>query len=189
MNKVAVIAADGCEEGEILTIVDILRRAQIDAELVGLENLIITGSHEIVFACDRALGMDVCDYDMIVLPGGYGGAAAMRDSYLLQAVLDRMDIEGKWVTAMCAAPIALESAGVLKNRMFTAYKGYDEKIHDGEFSDDIVVVDGNLITSRAPATTYRFAYKLVEVLGGDWKAVADRMIYDHAFTWKESNHE
>ena len=189
MNKVAVIAANGCEEGEILTIVDILRRAQIEAELVGLESSVVTGSHGIVFACDRVLAMDVCEYDMIVLPGGYGGAAAMRDSNLLQAVLAKMDTESKWVTAMCAAPIALESAGILKSHKFTAYKGYDAKIQDGEFLEDIVVVDGNLITSRAPATTYRFAYKLVEVLGADWEAVAKRMIYDHAFTWKESNHE
>lgn len=182
MKKAAVIAAHGCEEGETLTLVDIIRRAGITCELVGLENPIAVGAHDITFACDRVLGMDVADYDMIVLPGGYGGAAAMRDSDLLMAVIDRMDAEGKYVTAMCAAPIALERAGVLNGRNYTAYMGYDQKIKAGNYLEDMVVVDGNLVTSRGPATAYAFAYKLVELLGGDAEAVKNRMIYDHAFT-------
>jgi 4-methyl-5(b-hydroxyethyl)-thiazole monophosphate biosynthesis len=181
MKRTAVIAANGCEEGETLTIVDIIRRAGLQCELVGLEGSVVTGAHDIVFACDRVLAMDVADYDMIVLPGGYGGATAMRDSDLLMAVINKMDSEGKFVTAMCAAPIALERAGVLNGRNYTAYMGYDQKINAGNYQTDEVVVDGNLVTSRGPATAYAFAYKLAELLGGDAEAVKKRMIYDHAF--------
>lgn len=188
MIKTAVIAADGCEEGEILTIVDIIRRAGISSELVALNNEIVTGAHNIKFACDRRLSMDVADYDMIVLPGGYGGADAMKNSDLLKAVLAKMNSNGKYVTAMCAAPIVLEAAGILDGKNFTAYKGYDEKIKAGNFLFDEVVVDGNLVTSRGPATVYAFAYKLVELLGGDATAVADRMIFNHAFN-REYNWE
>lgn len=182
MKKAAVIAAHGCEESETLTLADIIRRAGITCELVGLDSPLVAGAHDITFACDRVLGMDVTEYDMIILPGGYGGSDAMRDSDLLMAVLNKMDSEGKYIAAMCAAPIALERAGVLNGRNYTAYKGYDQKIKAGSYQTEMVVVDGNVVTSRGPATVYAFAYKLAELLGGDAEAVKKRMIYDHAFT-------
>lgn len=181
MIKTAVIAADGCEEGELLTIADILRRAGFSCELTGLEGSVIKGAHDIVIAADRVLDMSVSDYDMIILPGGYGGVDRMKQSELLMAVLCKMNSEGKFVTAMCAAPAVLDAAGLLEGKRFTAYKGYDEKIKSGTFLEDEVVQDGNLITGRAPATVYSFSYALVKALGGDYKAVADRMIYNHAF--------
>ena len=92
-------------------------------------------------------------------------------------ILQAEDKAGKFVAAICAAPIALERAGLLHDRKFTAYVGYDQKIKDGSFCSDIVVRDGNLITSRGPATAYAFAY----ALGGDSQAVKDRMVYSHAF--------
>jgi len=180
-KKVAVIAADGCEEGELLTIVDIIRRGEINCEIVGLESSMVNGAHDIKFMADRVLAADVAEYDMIVLPGGYGGAATMRDSELLQAIICKMDSEKKYVTAICAAPIALESAGILEGRSYTAYVGYDEKIKVGNYIAEDVVFDDNLITSRGPATVYAFSYALVNTLGGNGQAVADRMIYDHAF--------
>ena len=180
--KTAVIAAHGCEEGETLTIVDIIRRAGIPCELVGLKDEICVGAHEICFACDRVLGMDVSNYDLVVLPGGYGGADAMKNSDLLQAVLCKRNAEGRLIAAMCAAPIALEPCGVLDGRNYTAYVGYGEKIKAGHYLEDEVVRDGHVITSRGPATVYAFSYALVKALGGDAQAVADRMIYDHAFT-------
>ena len=181
MKRAAVIMAPGCEEGEALTIIDIIRRAEIPCEAVGLTDMTVTGSHQITVRYDRVLSMEISEFDMIVLPGGIPGATNLRDSDLLMEVIRKMDSEGKYVCAMCAAPIALERAGVLDGKNFTAYVGYDEKIKAGTFKEDEVVADGNVVTSRGPATSYAFAYKLAELLGGDVEAVKKRMLYDQAF--------
>lgn len=184
-KKAAVIVAEGFEESETLTIVDILRRAEIRCDLVGLISDEVKGAHDIVVKTDHGMSDDLLNYDMVILPGGYGGADAMRNNDHLLALLNKMNDEGRYVCAMCAAPIALERAGLLKDRKYTAYAGYDKKIADGTYLEDIVVQDGNLITSRGPATVYAFAYYLVDVLGGDSLAVKNRMVYFNAFDVKE----
>ena len=181
MKKAAVVIAPGFEEGEALTIIDVIRRAEIPCEAVGLTDMTVTGAHDVTMRCDRVLSMEVAGYDMVVLPGGMPGAANLRDSDLLMEVIRKMNEEGRYVCAMCAAPIALERAGVLEGRAFTAYVGYDEKIQAGTFREDEVVIDGNVVTSRGPATAYEFAYELARLLGGDAEAVKKRMLYDHAF--------
>lgn len=181
MKKAAVIIAPGFEEGEALTIIDIIRRAEIPCEAVGLTETTVTGAHNITMECDTVLSMETSSCDMVVLPGGIPGATNLRDSGLLMEVIRKMNSQGKYVCAMCAAPIALERAGVLEGRNFTAYVGYDEKIKAGTFREDEVVIDGNVVTSRGPATAYAFAYELARLLGGDDQAVKDRMLYDHAF--------
>lgn len=185
MKQAAVLVAPGFEEGETLTIVDILRRASIPCDLVGFSE-VVEGAHNIQVRCDRLLSEDVAEkYDMVILPGGYGGASALRDSSLVIRILQTMDAQGKYVCAMCAAPIALERAGLLTGRKFTAYQGYDKKIQAGTYLEDKVVVDGHLVTSRGPATAYAFAYKLVDLMGGDSLAVKKRMVYFQAFDVKE----
>ena len=181
MSKVAVILAPGCEEGENLTIVDIMRRAEIPCELVGLDEMEVTGGHDITILADRVFDTDIRDYDMIVLPGGYGGAEAMMAKAELLSCLRDMDAAGKWVAAICAAPTVLDKAGILEGRQFTCYPTTAAKISSGERRDDIIVIDRNLVTSQGPATAYAFTYQLVELLGVSSKAVRDRMVYDHAF--------
>ena len=122
---------------------------------------------------------------MIILPGGYEGVQNMVNNETLINVLKEMNEQGKYISAMCAAPVVLEKAGVLENKNFTAYQGYDQKIKQGNFKEDKVVIDKNLITSRGPATAYAFAYKLVDILGGDSLAVKKRMVYFNAFDVKE----
>ncbi|HEL2584873.1 TPA: DJ-1/PfpI family protein [Streptococcus suis] len=185
MVKVAVLVAPGFEEGETLTIVDIIRRANIECELVGIDE-IVTGAHDITVKCDAVLDANLSgEYDMVVLPGGRPGADNLRDNKLVIKAINEMDAEGKWVAAMCAAPIALEQAGILENRNYTAYVGYQDFIKVGNFKEDIVVVDKNLVTSRGAATAYEFAYALVDVLGGDSIAVKKRMVYTNAFDVEE----
>lgn len=181
MKKAAVIIAPGFEEGEALTIIDIIRRAGFVCDSIGLTKSVVTGAHDITVACDRILSTEICSYDMIILPGGIPGATNLRDSDLLMDIIKSMNANGKYICAMCAAPIALERAGVLDGKRFTAYVGYDEKIQAGTFSEDEVVTDGNVVTSRGPATAYAFAYELVKLLGGDAQAVKQRMLYDHGF--------
>lgn len=91
----------------------------------------------------------------------------MKNNPTLISYLQQMNEKGKYVCAMCAAPIVLEKANLLVDKKFTAYQGYDQKIKQGTYLNDKVVIDGNIVTSRGPATAYAFAYKLVDLLGGD----------------------
>ena len=92
-----------------------------------------------------------------------------------------MNREGKLIAAICAAPLALEKAGVLKGHCYTSYPGIRDRLTDGTWCDELVVSDGNLITSQGPALAWRFAFALVQALGTDPEAVKQRMVYDKAF--------
>lgn len=180
MAKVAVILADGFEEIEALTVVDVLRRANITCHMVGFEAQ-VTGSHAIQVQADRVFDGDLSDYDLIVLPGGMPGSANLRDHELLIAELQTFEQVGKKVAAICAAPIVLNRAGLLKDKEFTCYDGVQEQIADGHYRKETVVVDGQLTTSRGPATALAFAYNLVEQLGGDADALREAMLYRDVF--------
>ncbi len=184
MKKAAVLVAPGFEEGETLTIVDIIRRANLQCDMFGFDDVVM-GGHEIQVRCDKRLSEEVIDYDMVILPGGYDGAANLRDSKLVMKILQEMNEKNKYICAMCAAPIALEKANLLVDKNYTAYIGYDKKIKQGHYLEDKVVIDGNIVTSRGPATAYAFAYKLVDLLGGNSLAVKKRMVYFNAFNVKE----
>ena len=180
MAKVAVILADGFEEIEALTVVDVLRRANITCHMVGFEAQ-VTGSHAIQVQADRVFDGDLSDYDMIVLPGGMPGSANLRDHELLIAELQKCEQVGKKIAAICAAPIVLNRAGLLKDKGFTCYDGVQEQIADGYYRKETVVVDGQLTTSRGSATALTFAYNLVEQLGGDADALREAMLYRDVF--------
>ena len=180
MAKVAVILAEGFEEIEALTVVDVLRRANITCHMVGFEAQ-VTGSHAIQVQADRVFDGDLSDYDMIVLPGGMPGSAHLRDNEQLIAELQKCEQVGKKVAAICAAPIVLNRAGLLKDKGFTCYDGVQEQIADGHYRKETVVVDGQLTTSRGPATALAFAYNLVEQLGGDADALREAMLYSDVF--------
>ena len=186
MAKVAVIIAPGFEEGEGLALVDIFRRAEVECDMVGLGGNEIAGDHEIVVRTDVAFDGFLDAYDMVVLPGGYGGADAMRDDDALQQALRDMNDAGKWVCAICAAPIAFDRAGILAGRDFTCYPETAPKIKDqtATWLDEPVVRDGNLITGQGPALVYAFAYALVDALGIDSEPVKQRMVYYNAFDAK-----
>ena len=180
MAKVAVILADGFEEIEALTVVDVLRRANITCHMVGFEAQ-VTGSHAIQVQADCVFDGDLSDYDLIVLPGGMPGSANLRDHELLIAELQKCEQVGKKVAAICAAPIVLNRAGLLKDKVFACYDGVQEQIADGHYRKETVVVDGQITTSRGPATALAFAYNLVEQLGGDANALREAMLYRDVF--------
>lgn len=169
MVKVAVILAQGFEEIEALTVVDVLRRANITCDMVGFEEQ-VTGSHAIQVRADHVFDGDLSDYDMIVLPGGMPGSAHLRDNQTLIQELQSFEQEGKKLAAICAAPIALNQAEILKNKRYTCYDGVQEQI-----------LDGQLTTSRGPSTALAFAYELVEQLGGDAESLRTGMLYRDVF--------
>lgn len=179
MKKVALMLAEGFEEGEALTIVDIMRRASIECNTFSINDLMVKGAHNIKVQADYLINDNIKEYDMIVLPGGMPGATNLRDNEQVISLIKDMNEKNKFVCAMCAAPIVLDKAGVLENKSFTAYIGYNEKIKaKGTFKEDIVVRDGNLITSRGPATVYDFSYALVDALGVDSEPIKKRMLYN-----------
>jgi 4-methyl-5(b-hydroxyethyl)-thiazole monophosphate biosynthesis len=179
MKKVAVLLSQGFEECEALTTVDVLRRAGLTCDMVGVEAIETTGSHGISVLADRTLTEDMDDYDMVVLPGGLPGAEHLRDDARVIALLRRFDAQGKFIAAICAAPMALKAAGVTDGRAFTSYPGarFDALFAGDDYREENVVRDGHVITSRGPATTLAFAYALVEALGTDAGALREGMLY------------
>ena len=163
--RAAVICMNGFEEVEGLTVVDMLIRLGIKCDIVGKE-VYVTGSHNITVKTDRLLkDVKSDEYNAVILPGGLPGAQNLRDDEKVISMLKEMDKAGKIVAAICAAPIALEKAGVLKDREFTAYPGFGEKIEGGKFKEELAVTDKNIVTSRGPATSMEFAFAVAEALG------------------------
>ena len=185
-KRAAVLMADGFEEGETLFVVDIFRRAGIGCDSVSLEDEMVRGGHDIYVRADRIISEDIFDdSDRVVIPGGMPGAANLRDSELVKEWVRKFVREDKYVAAICAGPTVLKAAGVSEGRTLTSYPAdkYREMFADSRYIDDntemeqMVVTDGKLITSRGPATTFPFAYKLVEVLGGNADALKNGMLY------------
>ena len=118
---------------------------------------------------------------MVVLPGGMPGSTNLRDDDRLMEVLHEFQTEDKFVAAICAAPIALDRAGLLNGKNFTCYDGVEANIENGSYQKQTVVVDGKLITSRGPSTALPFAYELVHQLGGDADKLASSMLFKDVF--------
>ncbi|MGT2711536.1 DJ-1 family glyoxalase III [Streptococcus oriscaviae] len=177
MAKVAVLLAEGFEEIEALTPVDVLRRADMEVSILGLTDLEVTGSHGIKVVADGVFGGDLSPYDLVILPGGMPGSTNLRDHTGLITALQSSYSSGKLLAAICAAPIVLERAGFLADRQFTCYPGIENQIEAGHHQETAVVVDGQIITSRGAGTSLDFAYRLVDLLGGDGTSLAQSMVY------------
>ena len=109
------------------------------------------------------------------------GAANLRDNPELIAALQEESSKGKIISAICAAPIVLARAGLLKEKNYTCYDGFEEEIQDGHYQKETVVKDGNLLTSRGPSTALALAYALVEQFGGDAQSLRQGMLYQDVF--------
>jgi protein deglycase len=159
-----VLLADGFEEIEAVTIVDVLRRAEITVTTASLGKSPVTGSHGIALLADRGLDdVSISDFDALVLPGG-PGAQHLKEDARVQSLLKQAASAEKTVAAVCAAPIALEAAGLLTGRRATSYPGHE--LPSARYSEERVVVDGNIVTSRGPGTALEFSLSLVEKLVG-----------------------
>ncbi|MSN96552.1 DJ-1/PfpI family protein [Campylobacter sp. FMV-PI01] len=163
MKKVAIILADGFEEIEAVSVMDILRRAGIEALGVGLQNLEVNGAHNIQIKADLILDdIKVDEFVAIVLPGGLPGAKYLANSQKLGEILREFNLKNLKIAAICAAPWALSTANVLKNS-YTCYPGFEKNIdHSGYEDNKNVVIDQNIITSKGPATAMEFALNLVK---------------------------
>lgn len=170
MARVLVPLAEGFEELEAVTVIDLLRRAQIEVDVAGLAPGAVRGSQDTVIEPDLALDHALKrDYDMVVLPGGLPGATHLDEDPRIGELLRTMAQAGKYTAAICAAPKVLAHAGLLSGKQATAYPGIlDDETGKGiALSAQAVVRDGKVITSRGPGTAMDFALELIEVLAGN----------------------
>lgn len=182
MKKVCVLLADGFEEIEALTTVDLLRRAKIYVDTVSItEEYTVHGAHGInVQTEDLFEEVNFAEADMVVLPGGIPGTPNLDAHEGVRRVVNDFFQEGKYVAAICAAPTVLGNLGILKGKRITCYPSVENQIQGAAITRVPVVADGNIITSRGVGTAIDFALKLIEILSGDEKAkeIADAILYD-----------
>lgn len=167
MVKAAVLFAPGFEEIEGLTVVDLLRRANIETMMVGVEEKEITAAHDVTIKTDLTLDqLRISEFDALILPGGSPGFLHLQENKTVLSMIRNAFDEKKIVAAICASPSVLAKAGILTNKKATIYPGMEEEIKKGGGTvvDDLVVVDDTIVTSKGPATTMLFALKLIEIL-------------------------
>ena len=169
MKKIGIFMADGCEEIEGLTVVDIMRRAKMEILMISITGKReVTSSHQVTFLTD-ALAAEV-DYDTldgIVLPGGMPGTLNLQADETVNKVIRQFAKEGRLVCAICAAPSVLGAAGILEGKCATCHPGFEEKLTGAKVEEKEVVVDGNVITSRGMGTAIPFALEIVRYFADD----------------------
>jgi 4-methyl-5(b-hydroxyethyl)-thiazole monophosphate biosynthesis len=163
MAKALVLLATGFEEMEAVIVIDVLRRAKVDVTTASLESRSVMGAHAITLEADTTLDtLDAKVFDVVILPGGQPGANHLRDDTRVQKLVVDQHRSGRVIAAICAAPIALEAAGILAGKVATAFPGYD--LPSAKYTEERVAVDGHIVTSRGPGTAFEFALTLVESL-------------------------
>lgn len=169
MARVLIPLAQGCEELEAVTIIDLLRRAGIEVVTAGLDEGIVRGSRGTQLLPDTSLDAVLHDdYDMLALPGGMPGSQHLREDARVQGLIRRMAGAGRYTAAICAAPTALAGAGVLDGKTVTGYPGSVDRVPvpGMRYTGAAVEVDGKVVTSRGPGTAMDFALTLIELLAG-----------------------
>jgi len=167
MARVCVLLAEGFEELEAITIIDILRRAEVDVVTLSVQanGLNVKGSHGITVQADKTLlAVANAAWDMVILPGGLPGATNLRDAVEVQELLQKQHQAGGKIGAICAAPIALGAAGILQGKKATSYPGFEGELRGATCVADRVVRDGNVVTSRGPGTAIEFALEIASEL-------------------------
>ncbi|MDN5872108.1 MAG: DJ-1/PfpI family protein, partial [Nitrococcus sp.] len=168
MARVLVPLAEGCEELEAVTIIDLLRRAGIEVVAAGLAEGAVKASRGVVMIPDVALDAVLKqDFDMIVLPGGAAGAERLQRDARIRRLLQRHAEAGRYLAAICAAPRVLAAAGVLKDRRATSFPGFLDEAKGVRQVMAAVAVDGRVVTSRGPGTALDFALSLISLLMGE----------------------
>jgi protein deglycase len=165
-KKVLVPVAQGTEEMEAITIIDVLRRAGALVTVASVDDITIKASQGIEFKADKLIKDCIeDDFDLIALPGGIPGAQNLRDSKELETLLKKQSQCKKYYAAICASPaIVLHHYGLVTPGKVTCHPGFIDHIDNGNIVESKVVVDGNCITSRGGGTALDFALKLVELL-------------------------
>jgi protein deglycase len=174
-KKTLIILADGFEEVEAVTPVDYLRRAGIKVVMAAIgKNTAVMGSHSISFTADTTLEtmkkqgeLNPDGWDCVIIPGGMPGSKNLAACTLVGDFLKKISGKGKMIAAICAAPaVVLAPLGLLEGKRFTCYPGMEQGLTSGIWTEDKVVSDGALITSRSAGTAAEFTFALIRILAG-----------------------
>ena len=174
MKRTAILFADGYEEVEALTVVDLLRRAKIGCDIVAVGDCdAVTGAHGIRVAADKPLArLEPGEYDGVILPGGLPGVTNLAADSRVLALLKDFAAAGKLTAAICAGPTVLARAGLLEGKKACCYPGMEEQLTGAVASTEPVVRDGSIVTSRGLGTAIPFALALVAYFQGEAQAQA-----------------
>ncbi len=165
-KRAVVLLANGFEEIEAVAIIDVLRRAGVEVVIAGVGADSAEGAHGVRVGVDCQISqINEADFDAIILPGGGAGTRVLCENAKAQELIRQFDSKNKIVAAICAAPLALDRAGVLSEQ-YTCYPGVEDEIKSSSFIDKSVVESRNIITSRGPGTAICFGLYLAEKLAG-----------------------
>jgi len=167
-KKVALFIENGSEELELIAPLDVMRRANLEVDVISANNEdFITSAHNVKIMADKKIEEinNILDYDAIVIPGGMPGSTLLRDNKKIIEFYQTMYNSGKLVAAICAAPIVLSAAGITDDKEVTSYPGFDKEINYKNYnSEKAVVIDKNVITAQGPAVAILFGYEIVNYL-------------------------
>ena len=167
MARTLVILADGCEEIEAVTVMDILRRGGVEVVAAALAGQMVHGNHGIGIEADASLDPVLeQSFDMLILPGGEPGASHLAADSRVQYLLKEFEKAGLYIAAICAAPGVLAEAGLLRGRKATSFPDAIKDPSGITYLQSAVVRDGKIATSRGPGTALDFALELLELLAG-----------------------
>lgn len=170
--KILVFLAEGFEEVEALTVVNYLRRTDIEVDTVSIsDDNQVKGAHDIIVTADKVMS-DITHpqvYDGVIIPGGIPGATNLRDNSKVVEIVKKFNEEKKLVAAICAGPIVLQEAGIIEDKRITSYPGFEDQLEGCKYCEDRVVRDKNIITARGPAIAADFTMEIVDYLLGQGK--------------------
>ena len=168
---VCIFLADGFEEIEAIATVDILRRAGIDVQIVGVGGQEIIGTHQIKIEADITETMlKIQDVQMIILPGGMPGTANLEKNQTVQSAIDYVSKNNGYIGAICAAPSILGHKGLLKGKNATCFPGFEKDLIGANVTRESVEIDGKIITAKGAGVAFAFAFAIISCLKGEEKA-------------------
>ena len=182
MNKIGVFFAEGYEEVEALTVVDICRRSGFEVDMVSItEESVVKSSHGVTVGMDKTFSqVDFSVYDMLVLPGGLHGTQNLEAHEGLMSQIDAFYKDGKYIAAICAAPSIFGHRGILKGKKACCYPTFESHLEGAEVTKGPVEISGNVITSRGMGTAIDFGLAIVGIFAGKEKAeeLAQTIVYE-----------
>lgn len=169
--KALILLAPGFEELEAVTIIDLLRRANIEVVLASTADLWVESTRQVAIKADISINqVNSLEFNLVALPGGLPGTTHLKENPKVLQILKEFHAHKKWIAAICAAPLVLNAAELLKDKNFTCYPGCQEEIKAGNYENQTVVKHDNIITSQGPATAISFTLAIIETLLGKNKA-------------------
>jgi 4-methyl-5(b-hydroxyethyl)-thiazole monophosphate biosynthesis len=173
MNNLYIHLAEGFEEIEAITIIDVLRRAGLKVISVSVTgNRMVTGSHRIEIKADQLFEeVDYSAGEMIILPGGMPGSKNLNEHEGLKQQIIDYQRRGKYLAAICAAPIVFGNLGILKGKRVVCYPGYEAHLIGAEVLSNSYMVDNNIITGRGAGVALQFSLEIVTILKGEESAI------------------